>query len=107
LEDVDTRDKRGMTHHVCDASQAFPMRENPPVAQSPSRSAPVRAVGIGIVLIEKGSQSLDILSGVGRKKDHPTLRGCGRGSSFADLQLAIHALTSSSETASRVCSNSP
>jgi len=62
--------------------------------------------GTAISLIEKGSQSLDILHGVGRKKDHPTLRGCGRGSSSADPQLATHALTSSSGTASRVRANS-
>src|SRR5258708_6494007 len=51
--------------------------------------------GIGISLIEKSSQSLDIQCGVVRKKNHPTLRGCGRGSSSAEPQLATHALTSS------------
>src|ERR1700754_2758610 len=42
---------------------------------------------IRIVLVEKGPQSLDVLNGVGGKKDHPILRGAGRGSSFAEPQL--------------------
>jgi hypothetical protein len=55
--------------------------------------------GIGIVALKEGPQSLDVLSGVGRKQDHPILRGCGRGSSSGDPQLATHALTSSRGTA--------
>jgi hypothetical protein len=57
------------------------------------------------VLIEKQTQSLDVLNGVGRKQDHPILRAAGRGSSFAEPQLATQFFTSSSGTAARVVLN--
>jgi hypothetical protein len=56
----------------------------------------------GTFMIEKGSESRDVLDGVGRKNDHPIFRGAGRGSSLAVSQLAIQSLTSASGTASPV-----
>src|SRR5581483_10824919 len=58
---------------------------------------------VGIFLIKKASQSLDVVNSLGRKQDHPILRGAGRGNSFAEPQLATQAFTSSSGTAERVC----
>ena len=68
-----------------------------------SRHCTARGSGIG--LIQKSPQSLDIRQRLGRKNDHPILRGDGRGNSPAVSQLATHALTPSSETAVRLCRN--
>src|ERR1043166_6928325 len=59
-----------------------------------------------ILMAEKTMQALDVHHGVGRKSDHPILRGCGRGNSSAEPQLATQALTSSRGTASPVRLNS-
>src|SRR6267142_4456304 len=58
--------------------------------------------GARVCMIEKGSESLDVLYGIARKEDHLSLRGCGRGSSSSDPPLATQALTSSNGTARRV-----
>src|SRR5258708_22488544 len=96
-------------HDLADVSIFGPHAQGRKFLQSLDRGPQQRQCapcGTGISLIEKGSQSLDILHGVGRKKDHPTLRGCGRFSSSADPQLATQALTSSSRTPSRLSFNS-
>ena len=57
--------ERGLMTNVDLAALAIPLKQG---------------IGRDVTLIEKVSQPLDVLNGVGRKQDHPILRGVGCGS---------------------------